>query len=91
MDIKKCSKCKIDKNINDFYKNISTKSGIYSICKNCKKEIQRFKNKPYDKIMIPCYTCGTYVSVKHYAEHKRQNNHIANEKKRIEKILIENI
>jgi len=40
---KKCMKCGIEKNINEFYRNKSTKDGLCSYCKNCTKK----HNKKY--------------------------------------------
>lgn len=36
MEKKICSKCKIEKDVCEFYKNKQTKDGIYSSCKRCK-------------------------------------------------------
>lgn len=36
---KKCSKCKIEKDIENFYKNSYSKSGYRSSCKDCKKQL----------------------------------------------------
>ena len=36
-DVKKCSKCKIEKLLINFHKNKLTKDGQNSICKNCMK------------------------------------------------------
>jgi len=41
MDTKKCSCCKNDKPISDFNKNRSTKDGLHSSCRPCKKAMQK--------------------------------------------------
>lgn len=35
MNTKKCSKCKIEKPISDFYSQKNHKYGVMSLCKNC--------------------------------------------------------
>jgi hypothetical protein len=49
--MKKCSKCKIIKNILDFHESKISKDGLYSSCKICKnlitkKSAEKTKNKP---------------------------------------------
>ena len=41
--MKKCSKCKASKSIDDFYKNpqVGTKDGLHSWCKECCRELNR--------------------------------------------------
>lgn len=45
IDIKICSKCSIEKPINEFYKDGRKKSGYYSSCKSCKYEMKLMWNK----------------------------------------------
>lgn len=45
---KKCSKCKIDKPINNFTKQISRKDGLYPFCRECLK----IENLIYKRSMI---------------------------------------
>lgn len=33
--MKKCSKCKVNKSVSEFYKNSKTKSGLKAQCKTC--------------------------------------------------------
>jgi hypothetical protein len=44
--MKKCNKCKIEKELFDFSKNKNSKDGFVSECKECKKnyDIERYKN-----------------------------------------------
>ena len=39
--MKKCNKCNTTKNKSCFYSNKTSKDGLYSICKTCKKEINK--------------------------------------------------
>ena len=34
---KKCNKCSVDKNIDNFHKDKKTYDGYYSVCKECRK------------------------------------------------------
>jgi len=45
MELKKCSKCKIEKEITEFSKDKSRKSGLTSHCKQCKNEYGKKWNK----------------------------------------------
>ena len=36
--VKVCTKCKVDKELTEFYKQKSTKDGLFSQCKSCEKE-----------------------------------------------------
>lgn len=62
--MKKCSKCKVEKPLNEFYKNKWRKDGLTSYCKPCNKAIQRTtdysKYKDYYK--------------KHYEANKEKRN-----------------
>ena len=45
--MKKCSKCKVEKEFSEFHKNKASKDGYCSRCKVCRKEYnkQRYQNK----------------------------------------------
>ena len=50
--LKKCSKCQIEKNITEFNKDLKTKDKLYNSCRLCKNEINstwRKNNKDYTK------------------------------------------
>jgi hypothetical protein len=50
--MKKCAKCGIEKNEEEFYKHKSHKDGLFSICKSCQKEYYKNnheKAKEYQK------------------------------------------
>ena len=50
MQSKTCSKCSVEKEITEFYKNKGGKFGVMSICKNCRHEHQQTDNyKQYQK------------------------------------------
>lgn len=52
--MKKCSKCKIKKDLNDFYKDRATKSGLTFKCKACistEAKIKR-RNKPLNRFYV---------------------------------------
>lgn len=41
MQTKRCSKCKVQKSFEDFYKSTQTKLGLSCWCKDCEKEAKR--------------------------------------------------
>jgi hypothetical protein len=50
--MKFCSKCKIEKSLEEFHKNKSKKDGLANVCKKCIKEINKKRKeekKEYDK------------------------------------------
>ena len=47
--MKKCTKCKVDKEITEFSKDKRRKDGLYSSCKLCNKEYHKEHNKEYYK------------------------------------------
>ncbi len=42
---KSCSKCGVDKSLNDFYQNLTAKSGYNSVCKVCYRERSKERSK----------------------------------------------
>lgn len=57
--VKQCSKCNEIKEINEFYKKVSSKDGYTGVCKKCITE----NNKKYK---MTCSICG-----KEYKTHKK--------------------
>lgn len=49
METKKCSKCGIEKNVCEFHKSKNTKSGYKTICKECRKLVEKPYNEKYRK------------------------------------------
>lgn len=43
--MKKCTKCKIEKELNKFTKSSSDKNGYQSICKRCKADADKLRKK----------------------------------------------
>ena len=60
--MKKCFKCKQEKEINLFYKNRSTKDGYSGICKQCQGENERTNNlltkQWVEGLKKECSKCG---------------------------------
>lgn len=53
MDTKVCNKCLVEKDVSSFYKAKNTKSGYYSICKECKLDSNRkWSEKNEEKVKI---------------------------------------
>lgn len=56
MKTKMCSKCKIEKNIKEFYKDSQKPDGFYPSCKKCKTiNVKKYQNEKYikfEKIII---------------------------------------
>lgn len=49
--MKKCSKCKIDRDLSDFYKDKSRKDGLRNICRGCdKNKINKYRLENPDKV-----------------------------------------
>ena len=72
MLMQKCSKCKIEKPINDFYSQKDHKRGIMCLCKNCfnslcvKRWIER-KKKYVRLIGGKCEYCGIELTESNYS------------------------
>jgi len=54
---KKCTKCNIEKSLDCFYKDSSSKDGYYSSCKKCCKQIKRECYKKYYEKRINLKKC----------------------------------
>jgi len=64
--MKKCSKCGVEKELSEFYKNKKSNNGIYSICKKCecKKSKDYYQNNK-EKLK---------ENMKEYSKEYRENN-----------------
>lgn len=55
METIKCSKCKIMKNISEYYSNVASRNGLCNYCKSCKYKIyKKTKNRFFPKITCEC-------------------------------------
>ena len=52
--VKVCTKCKIEKELSEFYKDKSTKDGLTCKCKSCGKQY-REANRENDKKYLCCF------------------------------------
>lgn len=69
MKIKKCSKCKKNKSLNDFDKNKNEKDGFHCHCKECKKKYRRKNN-----VVIKEWRTSHKDFVKEYNKKWREEN-----------------
>ena len=49
MDTKQCAKCKQDKTVDHYYKQIRNKDNLYSYCKQCHNEYGMYDKDRYSK------------------------------------------
>jgi hypothetical protein len=86
---KTCSKCGVDKPLNDYYKNNTSKSGYNSVCKTCyKKRASERSKKIYqnkiilDKIIIKdkvCRICNIKKNISLFDKKKENKDGYRNE------------
>jgi hypothetical protein len=76
---KTCTKCGVEKSLNDYYKNNTSKSGYNSVCKTCyKKRASERSKKIYqnkiilDKIIIKDKVCRICNSNKHISSFSKK-------------------
>ena len=84
---KVCSKCKVEKDLSEFYKNKLSKDGLDYYCKDCRKKqtanIQKEKGYSYAKenrafiesMKVPCEKCGEdrlYLIQFHHIDPKKK-------------------
>jgi hypothetical protein len=67
--IKKCSKCQIEKSINEFYKNCLSKDGYRPSCKSCRKnpDLDYYNEKRREKEKSPE---RKFIKYKYSAKHR---------------------
>jgi len=58
--MKTCSKCKEEKELTEFYKDKSKKSGVMSQCKLCRKDKPKYIRNTEDKIQSKRISCKKY-------------------------------
>lgn len=76
-EIKKCTKCLIDRYSYDFSKDKSKKDGLYSSCNFCRKNYQKqfyIKNKEKENIRIKKYRDNNVGWYNEYIKEYRKNN-----------------
>jgi len=74
METKVCSKCGIEKSINEFYKYKKNKDGYRYICKECDKEYcKKYRNNSDNKEKIKIYN-REYSLNPNYKENKRKRD-----------------
>ena len=70
MEKKQCTKCKIKKELTEFYKNKSNKDGLCCECKSCQKEYQKVYRKEYHKE----YRKKNKEKIKEYRENNKDKS-----------------
>ena len=50
--MKECIKCKLEKPDTEYHKNLKNKNGIQSVCKICRKQMDRIRLKTSNKSLI---------------------------------------
>jgi hypothetical protein len=71
--MKKCSKCKVEKELVDFGKDKSSKDGLYTTCKECCKEY-RLENKERRKKYNKEYRLKNKERINQYEKEYRNTN-----------------
>jgi hypothetical protein len=75
--VRTCSKCKIEKNISDFYKRNSRISGVFSECKLCNnKRSKEYKKKNLEKVSVKFkeYYLKNIDKIKEYNRSEKRKN-----------------
>ena len=75
--MKKCSRCKVEKELTEFHKKKTTKDGLSNSCKSCVKEYSKKHyqaNKEYRKEQIKEYRKNNKENVKEYKKKHYQAN-----------------
>lgn len=71
--MKKCSKCKVEKDLSEFSKNKSTNDGFHYSCKSCYKEYQK-ANSENLKEKSKKYSKANSEKIKEYVKEYQKNN-----------------
>jgi hypothetical protein len=75
--MKKCNRCKSEKDESEFYKNVTTKDGLTYQCKECRKELnkQYYKhNKDKVDSRIKIWHDNNVEKMKEYQKHWKEEN-----------------
>jgi len=61
--MKRCQKCKLEKNISEFCKDVLRKDGVYPYCKSCTRDKQKFylrkiRSAALEALGGECIKCG---------------------------------
>lgn len=63
-----CTKCKVEKNVSEFYKDASTKSGYAYYCKACRRKYNQAQRKAWKKDKLETKICCTCKANKKISE-----------------------
>ena len=95
-----CTKCGVGKSLNDFYQNLTAKSGYNSVCKVCYRERSKERSKKIyqNEIIIAkifvknkiCNTCHTEKNISSFSKKKENKDGYRNDCKSCRKIYEDN-
>lgn len=74
--MKRCSKCKQNKELNEFGKDNKTKDSLRYQCKQCVNNFS--KNRDKKKTLFTCESCKTTKEVDYYSNKRRKTNFCLN-------------
>lgn len=83
METKKCSKCYLEKTIENFIKRKNSKIGYYAACKEC-TEIQKKQYRKNNKEKISNQKKDYYIKNKEIIDQKNKNYNLNNKEKILE-------
>ena len=78
MPTKICTKCGVEKDVTEFYRNKNNKDGYHSRCKECDREhecnkhpeVKRYKNSKSDPNVRVCIMCGLEKPLSEFKSYK---------------------